>query len=193
MSRGLTSAAQAAAVCETPLYTVAAKLEFPSGDVRINGSPADLIIDGESYVGVGGLGSISAVQETSELRTYDMALGLSGVPADAVSLALTEEFHGAPGTIWAVLLDRTTYQPIADPIVIFRGTVDQMQVELGQTGTVTVTLQDFMSDWERPKIRRWSLEDQQLRDPTDTAFRFLAASTEKQIVWPAGAWWDRQR
>lgn len=192
MSRGMTSAAIAAAQAEVVSRTVAARLEFPGGTVRVNGSAGDIWIDGYFYLGVGGLGAISFVEESAELRAYDCTLTLSGVPGDAIALALGEAYQGSPGTIWEVLFNRSTGAVIADPIIIFRGRMDQMSIELGQTAAVTITLQDFMADWERPRIRRYTMEDQTGRHPGDTGLRFLAATVEKQIIWPAGAWWDRR-
>lgn len=189
----MTAAAIAAAQSEVVSRTVAVRLSLPGGTVRVNGSAADLQLGDETFLGVGGLGAISFVEESAELRAYDCTLSLSGIPTDSIALALTEAYQGAPGTIWEVLFDRATGLPIVEPIVIFRGRIDQMTIELGQTATVTVTLQDFMADWERPRIRRYTDEDQRNRHPGDTGMRFLPATVEKQIIWPAGAWWDRRR
>lgn len=193
MSRGLTVAAATAVTDERPCRTVAVALDFPSGWVRINGSPVDLTIGGNLFTGIAGLGAISAVDEAAELRSYDLTVSLSGVPVDAVSLALAEAYQGRAGVVWEVPLSRTTGAPIADPIVVFRGRMDTMTIEMGQTATVTVTLQNRLADWERPRVLRYTDEDQKRLHPGDKGLEFVPATTEKQIVWPAAAWWDKQR
>lgn len=188
MSRGLTTVAASAVAAETPLRTVAIELDFPSGFTRVNGSPSDLTLNGQVYIGIGGLGAISAVEESSELRAYDLTLQLSGVPRDAVALALAEAYQGRRGTVWEVLLDPVTYAPLLDPIVVFRGRMDQMTVTLGDTATVKVTLLNRLADWERPRVRRYTDEDQKRIYPFDDGFKFVAATTEKPIIWPANSW-----
>lgn len=193
MSRGLTTAAANAVASETPLRTVAVELDFPSGFTRANGSPSDLTLFGNTFIGVGGLGAISVVEESAELRAYDLTLQLSGVPRDAVAVSLTEAYQGRRGTVWEVLLDPATYLPIADPITIFRGRMDQMTVSLGDTATVRVTLLNRLADWERPRVSRYTDEDQKRLHPEDDGFKFLPSTTEKQLIWPARSWWDHHQ
>lgn len=193
MSRGLTTAAAAAVAAETVPRTVAVELDFAGGFVRINGSPADITIDGHTFVGVGGLGAISTVEESSELRSYDLTVQLSGVPADSVALALTETYQGRAGTVWEVPLDPTTGLPVADPIVIFRGRMDTLDVNLGPSATVSVTLQNRLADWERPNNSRYTDEDQKRLFSFDRGLELVPSTVEKQIVWPSAAWWDNNR
>lgn len=192
MSRGLTSPATAIVTGEVAHRTVAIALDFPGGWARWNGSPADMTIDGNTYVGLGGLGSISAVQESAELRSYDLTVRVTGVPSDAIALALAEEYQGRQGIVWEVPLNATTGAPV-DPFVVFRGRMDQMVIDAGQEATVSVTLLNRLADWERPRLRRYTNEDQQQAYPGDNGLRFLSQTTEKQIIWPAAAWWDKQR
>jgi len=185
MTRGLTSAAQTAVAGETVTRQVAVALDFPSGIARWNSSPADIVIDEQTYLGVGALGSISVAEEGIELRAYGMTVGLTGIPRDAIALALGTAYQGRAGTIWEVILDASTWQPVADPIVIFRGRMDQMDISIGSTAQVSVKLENRLTDWERPRIRRYMDADQRRRDPNDGSFRFVPATTEKEIIWPA--------
>ena len=191
MSRGLSTAAATAATSEIVARTVAVDLDFPSGVVRVNGSPASIFIADAEYLGVGALGGISAAEESAELQAYGMTVTLSGIPRDAVAIALSQAYQGRRATVWEVLLDRTTWQPIASPIVIFRGRMDQMNVAMGQTATVEVRLENRMVDWERPRIRRYTSEDQHLAHPTDRGFEFVSDTAEREIVWPAGSFFSR--
>lgn len=190
MARGLTSAAIAAVTSETPVRTVAIELDFPSGFVRINGSPADIVLGGNTFLGVGGLGAITTIEESAELRSFDLSVQLSGIPRDSIALALAEAYQGRRGSVWEVPLSPTTYQPLADPILFFRGRMDQLDIRIGDTATVSVRLQNRLADWDRPKLRRYTDEDQRRVHPGDLGLRFVAATVEKQLLWPAKAWWD---
>lgn len=187
------SGALAASLREGVLRTLAVALDFPSGIARFNSSPADIVIGGQTFLGVGAMGSISAAEEGVELRAYGMTVGLTGVPRDAIALALGQAYQGRGGTVWEVPLDPATWQPVSDPIVIFRGRMDQMDITLGERAEVTVRLENRLTDWERPKLRRYTDADQRRRDPSDGSFRFLPATTEKEIVWPARSFWEQRR
>jgi len=193
MSRGLTTAALNAVQAEVVARTVAVSLDFPSGISRFNGSPADIAIGGETFLGVGGLGGISATSESNELRAYDLTVELSGVPNDSVAVALTEAYQGREGVVWEVLFDRATGAVIADPVVIFRGRMDQMTVQMGQAAKVTVKLINRLADWERPKLSRYTDEEQTRLYAGDDGLKFVAATVEKELVWPAAGFWDRKR
>ena len=191
MSRGLTTAAATAATSEIVARTVAVELDFAGGVVRVNGSVASITIGGNEFLGIGGLGGISAAEESAELQAYGLTVSLSGIPRDAIALALAEAYQGRAATVWEVLLNRDTWRPIADPVVIFRGRMDQMNVALGQTATVEVRLENRLVDWERPRIRRYTSEDQQVAFPTDRGFEFVTDVAEREIVWPQASFFDK--
>lgn len=184
MTRGLTAGVQTAIAAETVVFTLAVELDFPSGFARWNASPADIAISGNTFSGVGALGSINAAEEGTELRAYGIQVRISGIPRDAISLALSESYQGRAATVWVVPLDSTTWQPLADPVIIFRGRMDQMDIGLGETAEVSMKLENRLTDWERPKIKRYTDIDQRARDPSDGSFRFVASSTDKEITWP---------
>lgn len=75
-------------------------------------------------------------------------------------------------------------------MIIFRGRMDQMDVRVGDTATVTVKLLNRMADWERPKVRRYTDQEQQRQYPGDNGMRFVASTVDKTLLWPARSWWD---
>jgi hypothetical protein len=190
MTRTLTPTVAAAVTQEQVARTVAVELDFPSGISRWNASPATITIDGNPFLGVGVLGTISVTEESAELRAYGLTLALSGIPRDAITLALLQGYQNRPGTVWEVPLDPDTHAVLSRPVVIFRGRMDTLDVSLGDTATVTVSLENRLADWDRPRMRRYTDEDQQKAFPGDTGFRFLPASTEKEIVWPGREYFE---
>ena len=97
MTRGLTGTVAAAVAAEQAARTVAIELDFPSGMARWNASPMDIVIDGATFLGVGMLGSISVTEESAELRAYGLTVVLSGIPRDAITLALIQGYQGRRG------------------------------------------------------------------------------------------------
>jgi len=190
MTRGLTAAVTTGISGETVVRTVAVELDFPSGFVRWNASPADITISGNTFTGVGALGSISMSDEGTELRSYGLTVGLSGIPRDAVTIALSEDYQGRAATVWDVPMDTATLQPLASPVIIFRGRMDQMEITLGETAQVTLKLENRLTDWERARITRYTDVDQRDRDANDGSFRFVSATTDKDIIWPARSFWQ---
>lgn len=184
MTHNLTGTVAAAVTAEQVARTVAIELDFPSGMARFNASPKDITISGNTFLGVGMLGSVSVTEESAELRAYGLTVMLSGIPRDVVTLALIQGYQGRRGTVWEVPLNPDTHAVLADPMVIFRGRMDTMEIELGETAFVRVSLENRLADWERPRMQRYTDEDQQARYPGDTGFRFVSAMTEKEIIWP---------
>lgn len=184
-SRGLTEAAEGAVQQEVVHRTAAVELLFPSGPVRLNGSPVTIEIEGQEYLGVGGLGKIASAEESTELKAYQIALQLSGIPRDAIASSITEAYQGRRCTVWEVWQDPETGAVIDDPAIVFRGRMSQMNVTLGSTATVEVIAENRLSGWDRPRLRRYTDEDQQREHPGDLAFAFAAATAELELTWPA--------
>lgn len=111
---------------------------------------------------------------------------LSGIPRDAIATALAESYQNRPATVWLVLFD-DDWAPI-DPVVIFRGRIDQMIIELGATARVTVTLSSRLLDWERPRLKRYSDEEQQRDHTGDVGLQYASAVETFDITWPNKEW-----
>ena len=185
MSRDLTSDALAAVTAETVMRTVCVELDYDSGTVRLAGSQFDIAIGGNTFLGVGALGAIAEAEEGSELQSYSMALSLSGIPRDSVATALTEPYQGRAATVWEVPLNPATMQPIDDPIVIFKGRMDTMAIEMdAASATVTISVTNRLADWERQRLHLFSDEEQQRLNPGDLGLQYAASIVNMQIIWP---------
>jgi hypothetical protein len=159
-----------------------ARLDFASGIVRAASAPFDIMAEGEVYAGLGHLGTISAVPESAELQASPVQLTLSGIPPELVSLALLDDYQGRDVRIFLVLLDEG-HVLVGTPVLVFRGRMDTMDIELGETATITLTAESRLADWERPRIRRYTDEDQKTVFPDDRGFEFVAQMAEKTIYW----------
>lgn len=182
MSREISSLTLAAGKADVARPVILVRLDFLSGTVRATSAPFDVTHDGETYTGVGNLGAMSAVPEGAELQSYAVELTLSGIPPELVSMALADKYQGREARLYLALLDEE-YRVTGTPLLIFRGQMDTLDIELGKTATLTLTVQSRMADWERPRLRRYTHEDQRALYPEDKGFEFVGQMAEKTIYW----------
>lgn len=182
MARDLTAGAQTAAEAEVVRPILFVYLALDGGDVRVNSSDRNWVFDGNTYLGVGVLGGISKVEETSELQANGIQLTLSGIPSAYVTTVLSEDYQGREVTIWQGFVN-DSYALVADPIKQGVWLIDQMSVALGETATVTLTAENKLVRWETPNVRRYTDADQQQRFPGDLGLQCVAQTVEKEILW----------
>ena len=145
MSREISSLTLAASKQPVVRPVLLAQLDFASGSVRVTSAPFDITSGDETFTGVGNLGSISAVPEGAELQSYAIQLTLSGIPADLIALALADQYQGREAKLYLALLDEG-HRLTGTPLLIFRGQMDTLDIELGQTATLTLTVQSRLAD-----------------------------------------------
>ena len=173
--------AEATAATNHPVYFV--KLAFDSGDVNFHSDVGEITWGGDTYTGAGRIGAITGIEETSDLSRTPISLTLSGLPTDLLSAVLSEHYQGRIATVYLGYLDMTTYQLVADPIILYRGLMDIPRVRQGETLSIALSVESRFAQWDRPVIRRYYNEDQRSRSSADTGLQNVEQSTEKQIVW----------
>lgn len=158
------------------------KFEFDSGTLRFWTGIGEITWNSEIYVGSGNLISVSEVSETQELKAKGITFQLSGINASIISIAYTENYQGRPATFWLAAKDSND-AIIADPFISFKGKMDVMEDhDDGETATITLSVESHLIDLERPKVRYYTDEDQQLEYPGDLFFEFVPALIEKEII-----------
>ncbi len=182
MSRGLT----ASVVTEisksqmTPIMFV--KFEFDSGNLNLWTGYGDLFWNGDIWTGAGTLLSISAITETSHLRSTGLTFALSGIDAAILELVEDEDYQDRTARVYLGFLDSSN-AVIADPIQIFAGRMDVLEdSEDGQTATINLSVEHILSDLERPALRRYTSEDQQIDFEGDKFFDFVPDIQEREIT-----------
>lgn len=183
MSRDLTAAAIAESIKTSgakPVYLC--KMEFDSGTTFVWSGRGDLTFDGDTYLGLGDLGRVGPVEESTETRDFQLAFELSGVDPSFISLALSEPVQGRRVTLWLGFLD-SDYQLVEDPGIVFKGRMDTMDIELGTMAKIVVTATSRLVDWDRPRLRRCTSASHKQRFPGDKFFDLTPISTERELVW----------
>lgn len=185
MSRSFS--ANFASILDDPVMSpfMAVELLFDSGAIRLWTGLTPLVVGGVTYTGAGSLLGVSAVEETSEIAAKGANMTLSGIPSEIISLALGEDYQGRTARVYFGLLNVTSGAP--EMVEIFSGLMDQMNIEdTGQTLTVEVTVENRLIDLERPRVRRYTSEDQKRFYPNDLGFDFVNDLQDKEIVWGRG-------
>ena len=166
MARSLTSSIRDQLLSRDIKPCLLLKLEFTgkAGDVNVWNGAGDLSFNGDVYAAVGNLGGVSSYQETTELRANGMSFTLSGIPSSLISLALDEEFQQRRATLWIGFFDDSVSPGLLnDPIVIFRGRMDTMDIQRGpETSVITINAESIFIALERAPMRRHMAEDHNL-------------------------------
>jgi hypothetical protein len=188
LSRELTAAVLAASENANVPMVAFVELDFGSGFVRVTNAPHSMTWNGYTWIGLGTLGGINAVDEGTGLEARGVALTLSGVPvsgegdSENISIALGEHYQGRDCRVWVALLD-DQFSIVPDPKLIFLGRMDNMEIEIGATATIIVRVESRLADLERPRVRRYNNEDQQIEYSGDRGLEFVEQMVDKSIVW----------
>lgn len=180
--RTLTGAVAAAVAGSNVPLVVFVEMDFSSGFLRVTNAPYDIQWDSQTWVGVGQLGSIDALSETSGLEANGLSFQISGVAQANIAAVLGTEYQGRSCKLWIAALD-SNHQVLADPIGPFSYRMDTMDIELGQTATIRVNAESRIVDWETPVAGRYTNEEQQRLYPGDFGLEFVPQMAEKQIRW----------
>lgn len=184
MSRDLTAAMQSAMTAGTVHPILLAAIEVNGGYVRVWTGIGNLVFGGNTYSGIGTFGGVTPVQESSDISAKGCNFTLSGIPSDLVSTALQSVRQGLSAKLWLGAFNETTGALIADPYLLFSGLTDVPMIEDGaDTATITLSAENRLIDLDRARTRRYTQEDQKLRDPTDTGFRYVPSLQDAQISW----------
>lgn len=189
MSRDLTSAVETALAGTSFGAMFLIELRFGSGTVYLNNLDFNRDYNGVTWLGAGRVGSISMIEEGEDLQAYGVRLTLSGVRSDLLSIALNEDYQGRAVIISLALLD-SNHNIIETPVQVYRGRMDTMPIEAGQTATIALNVEGRLADFERPRVRRYNSEDQKIVHPTDEFFQYVPQMVAKELYWgvptPAG-------
>lgn len=142
-------------------------LEFDTDPLYLWTGLGTLSWNGHDYIGAGELLETSLVEETAEIKATGLQAVLSGIPSTLLSVALSEDYQGRPFRAYlGGLTDAGAL--IVDPYQDFGGRMDVMGIDEGRdTATIAMTVESQAADLERPRVRRYTPEDQAIDYPPD--------------------------
>jgi hypothetical protein len=159
------------------------EMDFPDGFLRCCNAGYTVDWDGHEWLGAGYVGSMDPISETSELQANGLSFTLSGVPPENIALALGQHYQGRACKVWLAPLDATSYVPLVDPMLVFSGRMDTMDIQVGETATIKVSAESRLADWDRPRVRRYNHADQTAIYPDDMGFEFVEKVAEMELLW----------
>lgn len=182
MTRGVDSNQQAAVTSDAIAGVAFVQLDFGT-TLYLCSLPFSYPWNNQTWTGTGSLGGISAIQETADLSANGVQLSLSGVDTTLISTALGEQYQGKRAQIWFGPINAATGQLIGTPIRTFVGRIDNMQVDAGETATITLSVESRLADFFRPRISRYTDAEQQARWPGDLGLQYVNSLQDKTINW----------
>jgi hypothetical protein len=181
---------------------------FDSGPLRLWTGVGDLEFNGNTYTGAGNFLGLSAIEETQDLQAKGLVVSLTGVPLSLVSLALSEgsKIRGRPFRSYlgafdtrrkigledetgAILQEDGGYillesQLVDTPYRWFSGLMDTMEFTVnGSTCDIRLSVENILIYGQKPKIYRYTDEEQKRRYPGDRGLEFINQLQDKEIVW----------
>lgn len=163
-------------------------LDFPSLIKYYAGANTNIVVRNSNimpagtYVGVGGISSIGTVEETVDLKSTNLVAKLNGIDSTYIALVLAENYYGRDAYLSLAALDQN-YQVVGDPLLLFRGFMSVLSIDLESQTSISVELESIFADWERPRANRWNNTTQEDIDPADKGFDNVADLVHKEVTW----------
>lgn len=186
MSRTLTGPVSTAVAASTVRLAYLVELAFDSGPVRVwtGTGTYDWTATGRTFTGAGTLLEVSPVEESQRVEANGIDITLSGISSTILGYALAENYRNRRARVWLALFDPDTSALIADPVSVFAGRMDTMQItDAGETAQVRIACESRLIDLQRARERRFTHEDQQDLYPGDLGLEYVAGLQEREIAW----------
>jgi hypothetical protein len=195
MPRVLTTAMQTALCAPVLRCALLASLQFADNTIYVWSGIGPITWNGNTYQGVGSLGSISTISEDSTVEAKNVTFELSGIPSTLVSEVLWETRLLYTAQAYFALWD-TSGNLIPNPVLSYQGKMDQPSIEDdGKTCSISISCENVLVDLNRPCYRRYTNDDQQIdlqatltrlglsSSTVDTGFRWVAGLQEQITFW----------
>lgn len=161
----------------------AVKAEFDTDDILVWTGKDDITINSETYSGAGSLISISSVEDSRELKSSGVQVGISGMDSTVLNYALTENYQNRIITILMGYVMGGSNE-VAGTIVIFKGRMMTMTINDDPNGaSITIDAENRLIDLDRPSNLRYTKESQEFLFTGDTGFKNVNDIQDKEIVW----------
>lgn len=162
------------------------RIDAPSGVALMTSHVRNIRYNGEDYLAVGDLGSISNVTETNVIQSHGLKLVLSGLNADLKDQAMEDFYQGSEVKVFCQFLDHND-DPFGDPILFWEGYLDTQDIVTGGGMlAIEAACENWMREWDQPRRLTYSDEDQQELHPGDRFFEHVPQLQNFQVKWGGG-------
>lgn len=166
---------------------IAVRLDFPSDTVRVWSGYGQIVLLGETYIGLGKLGSVSTAPERSSLTFERKTYQLAGAEVNP-SLIPEEEIENSFGRSVVEYLGFLSEagQLIADPEVLFEGEISNIRRIDGRNPMIEINAENRLSMLDRVDGWRYTHQHQQefyAVNPPDLGFNEVKSLETREIFW----------
>ena len=184
MSReiGSTNTASAEGASVEPVALLKLDLDDP---VYAHSGVGVIEYDGNDYIGVGLLGSVTAPSETDELGPQPVTFGMSQIDANLMQYAMSAANYGDEATLYrGYRQDDGTL--VSDPYIVWAGTVESTGAKVGPGGQIGITCNHDLAALDQINGGRYTDEDQQDKYSGDKFFSHIADIPTLKLLWGGG-------
>lgn len=160
---------------------LAAEIDFPSGVTRVHTGTGVIIINNQTYLGVGTLGDVGSVTEENSTSSSTMSMTLNGLDMALVGETLNEEVIGRNVTCYIAVINDQGVATGAN--VLFEGFITDTAMQAGQQNALSYVIANVFERWSIGLPDRYTDESHQRLQPGDRFFRYVAQMAERSIFW----------
>lgn len=160
---------------------LAVAIHFDSGTTRVHSGTGTIVIDGQTFLGVGTLGQVGSVTEENTTSSSTMSLTLSGLDMTLVGQTLNENCIGSNVTVYVGVMNEQGQVVSAN--VLFEGFISDTAMQAGNTNAISYVVSNVFEKWSTGLPDRYTDESQQRLHPGDRFFRYVAQMAERSIYW----------
>ncbi|HIE5102075.1 MULTISPECIES: hypothetical protein [Proteus] len=169
------------AINEGAYIVLAARLDLKSGVTCVHTGVGQLIIAGETYLGVGSLGEISQLKENKTTSPPQLQLKLAGFDKSLVGMVMNEQSRGREVRLMMVAIGEEGKPLLAE--ILFVGQITSINVVSGEENAVCVNISNRFERWSIGLPDRFTDESWSSRRQGDRIFRYVAQMAERAIYW----------
>ena len=123
---------------------------------------------GQSWSGVGEHGFVSGIQSSKEIRSYEVTMGIVGIPANLITPSIlqksrSQQYQGRAVNIYLTGCNLATGVPALPPELIWSGFADIMTFRYGQTISVAMTAESLSTQLSRTNGLKMTTENHNKR------------------------------
>lgn len=159
----------------------AVEIIAPSAPVRVHTGVGEVVINGQLYLGLGSLGSISPSKSDGSTSPKDITLSLALINSSMLALALNEKMVGSQVQI--VMFTYGTDGQVKSTAVAFAGKITSVSAVTGDENTVNYSCANELEGWQSICSWRYTEDSHLLRYPDDHGLRCVGEMSERTILW----------
>lgn len=153
-----------------------------TGTVYLWSGVGNITWGGQTWQGVGGLGSITAIEEGATVEARGITLNLSGILQSLLADVLQELQLGGQIIIYLGLFAGAELN--GTPVIIWQGKADQPTITIGgESAELKLNGESRLVEMNTSVERRYTQDDQQMDFPGDLGFQFQSAIQSATISW----------